>query len=147
MRGRRSDSLLFLHGDYNDFRTILEGSLVPPKILLLSLEGAVLLSVPQWRGFAWFFSKGGDKPLCHKAHWENHYAKGELVYIVLEVEWENGQGLRLGFPYPEYMQILSCIWENRAIGLLDKPLKKGVPDPQSKCMLIKDLPAWSAEVV
>ena len=142
-----SDSLLFIHGDLNDFKRVIEGSLVPPNILWLSLEGAVLLSVPEWRGFSRFFSKEGDESLSHNAHWENHFIWGELVYIILDIEWENGQNLRLGFIYPDYSEILSHIWEKRAIGLMDKPLRNETPDPKSRCILVKKLPAWSTEVV
>jgi len=124
----------------------MEGSILLPNVLLLGLDGAVLLSVPEWKGFSNLFQEG-DKSFDHLAHWENHFLGEELFYIVLDIKWVNGHHLRLGFIYPHYREILFHIWENKTVSLLDKPLQNGTPDPESRCFPVKNLPAWSTEVV
>ncbi|MDI6761985.1 MAG: hypothetical protein QME83_03035 [Thermodesulfobacteriota bacterium] len=140
------NSFLFFGRDLSKFREVMEGSILPPNALLLGLDGAVLLSIPEWKGFPNFFEEG-NKGFDHLAHWENHFLGGELFCIVLDIKWSNGHHLKLGFIYPHYRRILFHIWKNKRIGLLDKPLKNGTPDPKSRCILVKNLPAWSTEVV
>ncbi len=73
--------------------------------------------------------------------------EGRVVFITLQIDWEVGPRLKLGFSYPHYREILEHIWERRTIGLIDKPLRNGFIDPQSRCLLVEDLPPWGVEVV
>jgi hypothetical protein len=73
--------------------------------------------------------------------------EGRVVFITLQIDWKRGPSLRLGFSYPHYREILDHIWERRAIGLIDRPLRNGLIDPQSRCLLVENLPRWGAEVV
>jgi len=149
MRFQRNSAGLIqrVYRDFNEFREVIRDSIIPPNILLLGLDGSVLLSIPQWKGFSLFSLWEDYKFFDHQAHWENHIMGGRVIHIVLEIDWRNVERLRLGFNYPDYREILNHIWERRAVGLLDRPLKNGFIDPSSKCLLVKNLPLWSSEVV
>lgn len=149
MRSQRSNYGTFhkAYKDFNEYKKAIERSIIPPNILLLSFDGSVLLSIPEWKGFSKFFYLREDRLLDHFAHWENFYIGGKVVYIILEIDWSNGESLRLGFIYPDYREILDHIWESRAVGLLDKPLRNGFIDPESKCLVVKNLPLWSIGIV
>lgn len=136
-----------VYQDLNEFRDAIRDSILPPNILLLGMDGSVLLSIPQWSGFSYFSWVENYRLHQHYAHWENYFMGGRVVFITLQIDWKLGPRLRLGFPYPQYREILDHIWERKAIGLIDKPLVNGFIDPKSKCLLVGNLPPWGVEVV
>lgn len=145
---RRSFELIHrVYRDFDEFKEIIKDSILPPNILLLGLDGSVLLSIPQWSGFSSFSLNQNFKNYKHYAQWGNHFMEGRVVFITLQIDWEVGPRLKLGFSYPHYREILEHIWERRTIGLIDKPLRNGFIDPQSRCLLVEDLPPWGVEVV
>jgi hypothetical protein len=148
MRFQRSRAELIqrVYRDFNEFREVIRDSIIPPNILLLGMDGSVLLSIPQWEGFSRPSFWKEHKVIGHQAHWENHIMGGRVVHIILEINWRSAERLRLGFPYPDYRGILDHIWERRAVGLLDRPLKEGLIDPRSRCLFVENLPLWGAEV-
>lgn len=149
MKFRRSSVELFhrVYQNFNEFREAVRDSILPPNVLLLGLDGSVLLSIPQWSGFSSFSLNQNFRGYKHWAQWGNHFMGGRVVFITLQIDWEVGQRLRLGFSYPDYREILERIWERRSIGLIDKPLRNGFIDPRSRCLLVEDLPPWGVEVV
>ncbi len=146
-RRRSFDLTQRVYRDFTEFREAVKDLIFPPNILLLGMDATVLLSIPQWEGFFGFFPEGGLRFKEHYAHWENHFMGGWLLLIILQIDWKWGPSLRLGFSYPHYREILNHIWERRAVGLIDRPLRNGFIDPRSRCLLVENLPPWGVEVV
>jgi len=142
----RAELIERVYRDFNEFREVIRDSIIPPNILLLGMDGSVLLSIPQWNGFSHFSPWKDHKFFDHNAHWENHIIGGRVIHIILEINWVNGERLRLGFPYPDYREILNHILERRAVGLIDRPLREEFIDPRSRCLFVENLPLWGAEV-
>ncbi len=148
MKPRRNSFELIqrVYRDFAEFREAIKGSIFPVNTLLFGMDGSVLLSIPHWDGFSCFFPDGDPELQRHYAHWENHFMEESLVLVILQIDWRRGPTLRLGFSYPHYREILDHIWERRAIGLIDRPLRNGFIDPQSRCLLVENLPPWGAVV-